>query len=177
MPRAARRSRGVLARDRDLQRLADDGLQLGQLPAHRAQVGAQRAQAAADEIDEHLEVLDTRHALGQQVALDALDRGGELPALVEHRVEPAAEAALVLAESARDGRLDAGGQDRCELARGTAQLVDVSLRARQQGAQVGTGGLAGAEIALPHLADAAQGRLARVPQWIVLSVLGVHEPP
>jgi len=27
---------------------------------------------------------------------------------------------------------------------------------------------------LPHLADAAQGRLARVPQWIVLNVFGVH---
>ena len=51
------------------------------------------------------------------------------------------------------------------------------FRARQQRTQIGAGGLARAEVALPHLADAAQGRLARVPQWIVLSVLGVHVPP
>ena len=67
----------------NVQRLADDRLQLGELAAHGAQVGAQRRQAAADELDEHLEILDARHALGQQVALDALDRGRELAALIE----------------------------------------------------------------------------------------------
>ena len=51
------------------------------------------------------------------------------------------------------------------------------LRAHEERAQVGARRLARAQIALPHLADAAQGRLARVPQWIVLNVFGVHEPP
>ena len=98
-------------------------------------------------------------------------------ALVEHLVEPAAEAALVLAQRARDGGLDARRQDRRELARRAPQLVDVSLRAREQRAQVGPGRLARGDAALPHLADAAQGRLARVPQWIVLRVFGVHRAP
>ena len=46
-PRRARRlprrraCSAVLARDREVQRLTDDGLQLGQVTAHRAQVGAQ----------------------------------------------------------------------------------------------------------------------------------------
>ena len=168
---------GLLARDREVQRLPDDRLQRGQLAAHGAQVGAQGAEAAADEIDEHLEILDPSHALGEQIALDALDRRRELPGLIEHLVEAAAEAALVLAERASHGGLDARRQDRRELARRAPELVDVALRAREQRAQVGPAGSLGAEAALPHLADAAQGRLARVPQWIVLNVFGVHELP
>ena len=174
---AAAAASRLLSRDGDLQRPADDRLQLRELPAHGAQVGAERRQAAADEIDEHLEILDARHALGQQIALDALDRGGELPVLIDDRVEPAAETALVLAQGARDGRLDARRQDRRELARRAPQLVDVALRARQQRAQVGACGLVGAKVPLAQLADAAQGRLARVPQWILLRVFGVHAPP
>ena len=146
-------------------------------PPHRAQIGAQRPEASADELDEHLEVLHARHALGEQVALDPLDGCAEAPRLAEHLVEPAAEPALVLAQRARDRGLDARRQDRCELARGTPQLVDVPFRPHQQRAQVRTGGLARAQTALAHLADAAEGRLARVPQRIVLDVLGVHVPP
>jgi uncharacterized membrane protein (UPF0127 family) len=167
----------LLARNRELERLPDDCLQLGELLAHGSEVGAERAQPSADEIDEHLEILDARHALGQQVALDAVDRSGELSALVENRVEAASEAALVLAERTGHSCLDARRQDRGELARRATQLVDVALGASEQRAEIGTRGLGGAEIPLSHLADAAQGRLARVPQWIVLTVLGVHVAP
>ena len=64
------------------------------------------------------------------------------PSAIDDRVEPPAEAALVLAQRARDGGLDARRQDRRELARRAPQLVDVALRARQQRAQIGARGLA-----------------------------------
>ena len=168
---------GLLAGDGDLERPADDCLQLRELPAHRAQIGAERRQATADEVDEHLEILDARHALRQQVALDALERGGERAVLIDDVIEPAAETALVLAERARHCRLDARRQDGRELARRAPQLVDVALRARQQRAQIGARGLVGRKAPLAQLADAAQGRLARVPQWILLRVFGVHCAP
>ena len=173
-----RRLLGLLARDRELERLADDGLQLGELAAHRAQVGAQRRQAAADEVDEHLEILDARHALGEQVALDARRR--------QPRAGPSGRATWSMRrprppssspERARDGGLDARRQDRGELARRAPQLVHVPLGAREQRAQVGTRRLARADASLAQFADAAQGRLARVAQWIVLRVFGVHRAP
>ena len=75
--------------------------------------------------------------------------------MIEHLVETATEPALVLAQGACDRRLDAGRQDRRELAGGAPQLVDVALRAREQRSQVGAGRLIGAQVALSHLADAA----------------------
>ena len=175
--RGAAGSRRRLARDGDVQRLPDDGAQVGELAPHGAQVGAQRREPAADEADEHLEILDARHALGEQVALHALDRGRELPGLIDDVVDAPTEAALVLAQGARDCGLDARRQQRGELARRAAELVDVALGARQQRAQVGARGLARRGAALAQLADAAQGRFARVPEWIVLRVLGVHRAP
>ena len=85
--------------------------------------------------------------------------------------------ALVLAERTRDGGLDARGQDRGELAGRAAQLVDVALRAREQRPQIGACGLARRGAPLSQLADAAQRRLARIAQWIVLRVLGIHRAP
>ena len=101
----------------------------------------------------------------------------ERAVLIDDEVEAPAEAALVLAERARHRRLHARRQDRRELAGGAPQLVDVPLRAREQRAQVGAGRLVRREAPLAQLADAAQGRLARVPQWIVLRIFGVHRAP
>ena len=137
----------------------------------------ERRQATADEVDEHLEILDARHALCQQIALDALEGGGERSVLIDDMIQSAAETALVLSERARHCRLDAGRQDGGELARRAPQLVDVALRARQQRAQIGACGLVGRKAPLAQLADAAQSRLARVPQWILLRVFGVHCAP
>ena len=97
--------------------------------------------------------------------------------LVEHLVDPAAQTALVLAQRACHRGLHAGRQDGGELARGATQLVDVPLRACEQRAQVGARRLARADAALAQFADAAQGCLARVPQWIVLRVFGVQSSP
>ena len=97
--------------------------------------------------------------------------------LIDDVVDAASETAFVLAERTRHRGLDARRQDCGELARRAPELVDVALRARQQRAQVGARRLDGRNAPLAQLADAAEGRLARVPQWIVLRVFGVHRAP
>ena len=131
---------------------------------------------SAHEADEHLEIL-TRAMRSASRSLSTRSIAAPSARSGRHVVEAPAKAALVLAERARHGGLDARRQDRRQLAGRAPQLVHVAFRAREQGAQIGACRLGWRRAPLAQLADAAQGRLARVPQWIVLRVFGVHRAP
>ena len=176
-PGALRRLGRLLARDGDLQRLADDGLQLGEL------LRTARRSARSDVRPPLTRSTSTSRSSTRAMRSASRSRSTRstaavsCAALVEDVIEPTPEAALVLAQRTRDGGLDARRQD-------APRARWPSAAARRRAARSAPAACAGqdrrarsAETPLPHLADAAQGRLARVPQWIVLRVLGVHCAP